>query len=59
MINCLTDVNFVSSPKDKCISEKHYLHAIDIRNFFKMKTMGDHHDLYLKTDFLLLADIFK
>ena len=59
MINCLINVNFFSSPKDICISEKHYLHAIDIWNFFKMKTMGDHHDLYLKTDFLLLADIFK
>ena len=27
-------------------------------NVFKMKTVGDHHDLYLKTDVLLLANIF-
>ena len=24
-----------------------------------MKTMGDYHDLYLKTDVLLLTDVFK
>ena len=24
-----------------------------------MNTMGDYHDLYLKTDVLLLADVFK
>ena len=26
---------------------------------FKMNTMGDYHDLYLKTDILLLADVFE
>ena len=48
-----------SSFKDECISEKDYLHAIDVWNVFKMSTMGDYHDLYLKTDVLLLAYIFE
>ena len=48
-----------SSLKDKCISEKDYLKADSIWNVFKMNTMGDFHDLYLKTDVLLLADVFE
>ena len=50
---------FFSSLKDECISEKHYSHAIDVWNMFKMNTMGDYHDLYLKTDILLLVDVFE
>ena len=49
---------FFSSLKDVCISEKDYLKANNIWNVFKMNTMGDYHDLYLKTDVLLLADVF-
>ena len=44
---------FFSSLKDKCISEKDYLKAINIWNVFKMNTMGNYHYLYLKTDVLL------
>ena len=50
---------FFSSFKNECITEKDYLHAIDVWNVFKMNTMGDYHDLYLKTDVLLLADVFE
>ena len=50
---------FFSSLKDKCISEKDYLKANNIWNVFKTNTMGDYHDLYLKTDALLLADVFE
>ena len=50
---------FLSSVKEKCISKKDYLKADNIWNVFKMNTMGDCHDLYLKTDVLLLADVFE
>ena len=50
---------FSSSLKDECINEKDYLHAINIWNVFKMNTMDDYHDLYLKTNVLLLADVFE
>ena len=56
---------FFSSLKDKCISEKEYLKANNIWNVFKINTISeintisDYHDLYLKTDVLLLADVFE
>ena len=50
---------FFSSLKDKCIGEKDYLRAINVWNLFKINTMGDYHEMYLKTDVLLLADVFE
>ena len=50
---------FFSSLKDECISEKDYLYAIDVWNVCKMNTVGVYHDIYLKTDVLLLADVFE
>ena len=54
--NRLPDKVF-SSLKDKCVSEKDSLKAINIWNVFKVNTMGNYHDLYLKTDVLLLANV--
>ena len=48
-----------SSFKDECISEKDYQRANNVWNAFKMNTMSDYHDLYLKTDVLVLADVFE
>ena len=50
---------FFSSLKDKCITQKDYLKANNILNVLKMNAVGDHHELYLKTDVLLLADVFE
>ena len=41
------------------ISDKEYEHVLKIWNKFEMKTMKDCHNLYLKCDVLLLADIFE
>ena len=50
---------FYSSLKDECVGEKDYLDAVNAWNVFKMKTMGDYHDLYLRKGVLLLADVFE
>ena len=50
---------FFSSLKDVCVTEKQYLKANNIWDVFKMNIMGDYHDLYLKTNALLLSDLFE
>ena len=39
--------------------ETEYERAINIWNDFKMNSIGDYHDLYLKTDVLFLTDVFE
>ena len=41
------------------ISKEDYQHAKNIWDKFKPKNMGDYHDLYLETDVILLANVFK
>lgn len=38
---------------------KEYQHARRVWDFFECKTLGDYHDLYLKTDILILGDAFE
>jgi len=51
--------NFYSLLNDKHITDKQYEHAKSVWKQFKLKTMGEYHDLYLKSDILLLADVFE
>ena len=50
---------FFSSLRNKCISEKDYLKAINVWNVFKMNIMTDYHDFFKKTDVSLLVDVYK
>ena len=51
--------DFFSILYNEHITHEQYNHAQTVWNTFKLKTMGDYHDLYLKSDTLLLADIFE
>ena len=54
-----TKENFFSIMNNEHISNKDYQHAKTVWETFKLKTMGEYHDLYLKSDILLLADVFE
>ena len=50
---------FYSSLNNRKVNSKEYEHVLNIWNKFGMKTMKDYHDLYLKCDVLLLADVLE
>ena len=50
---------FYSLLTGKKISDKEYERVLKVLNKFEMKTMKDYHNLYLKCDVLLLADVFE
>ena len=54
-----TKEQFYSKLSEHDISDEDYEHATKIWKVFNCQTFGDYHDLYQKTDVLLLADIFE
>jgi len=51
--------SFYSKLNDCDITDKDFEHALKVWKHFKMTTFREYHDLYLKTDVLLLADVFE
>jgi hypothetical protein len=50
---------FYSSLYEEEVNEEDYSRACKVFDRFNCNNLGDYHDLYLKTDVLLLADVFE
>ena len=51
--------DFYSNLNMEDISDIDYRHANNVFKRFKLKNLGDYHDLYVKSDILLLSDVFN
>ena len=51
--------DFYSNRRIESIKDKDYEHAKNVWNTFKIKNLGEYHDLYAQSDTLLLSDVFE
>ena len=51
--------DFFSVMNNEHITDEEYQHAQNVWNEFGLSSMGGYHDLYLKSDILLLTDVFE
>ena len=51
--------SFYSSLNMENIDDIDYRHGNNVFKKFKLKNLGEHHDLYVQSDKLLLADVFE
>jgi hypothetical protein len=54
-----TKEEFYSIMNDEHITDEDYKHITTVWNIFSINNMGEYHDLYLKSDILLLSDVFE
>ena len=54
-----TKRDFYSILTEKDITDEQYSQAQNVWNTFGIQNMGEYHDLYLKSDVLLLLDVFE
>ena len=54
-----TKEQFYSILNAQHVTNGEYYYARKVWKTFDIKTMGEYHDLYLKSDVLLLADMFE
>ena len=54
-----TKENFFSIMNNEHITDQDYQHARTVWDVFKLQNMGEYHNLYMKSDVLLLADVFE
>ena len=51
--------DFFSVMNNEHITDEEYQHAQNVWGEFGLSSMGEYHDLYLKSDILLLTDVFE
>ena len=52
-------IDFYSHLNMKVITDTDYVHAKRICKDFKIRSLGDYHDLHVQSDTILLADVFE